>query len=513
MALARMPRTRWFRMSAVCTAALLSGMGPAWATVNSLEEALVAAYTGNPTLLAQRAALRATDEGVAQAVSGWRPTVTASASYTYADTDGERSSVSAPTAGTFLNEAAVGADLNNNGNITDSFVITPPTPGGEVFTSSIAEVAKTTQYQVSAQQQIFAGFRTFNEYRRAKANVRAGRAELQSTEQTVLLDTITAYMDVLRDEAVLRLSQNNVQVLDRQLEAAQDRFRVGEITRTDVAQAEARLSGAQANLIASEAQLTVSRAAFERVIGDKPGDLSSPPLLPPVPESEAAALAIALDNNPSLRAAKEAEKAAGHAVSVAKGALLPTLSVQGAYVDSDTTSEPGGQSVFTGDRNSVTKQVVAQLDVPLYQAGSEYSQIRQSKQLRSQARLQIAEAERLVAESVATAWEGLRSARSTIASSAEQVRANEIAFEGVQQEAQVGSRTTLDVLDAEQELLDSRVTLVRAERDEYVAAFQLLSTIGSLTAQDLNMNVAYYDPDVHYDDVKGQWLGWWSKDE
>ncbi len=499
---------------AVSAAALMSA-SPAIAqeaptgSVTSLQDALIAAYNSNPTLLAERARLRATDETVAQANSGWRPTVTASASYTWADTTGNRTVSQSPTADTTLNEVTTGVDFNNDGDFTDSFLITPGSPGG-TFETPTDETAKTTDLSITATQTVFRGLRTLREVRQAKANVRAGRAQLRATEQDVLLSAVTAYMDVLRDEAVLRLSQNNVQVLTRQLEASRDRFRVGEITRTDVAQAEARLSGAQSNLIASEAQLIASRSAFERVIGTVPGNLQAPPPLPSLPQAESEARENALSRNPQLKAARRAEEASRQGVGVASGALLPTVNVQGRYSESDTTSE-GGADIFTGDRDSQTTSFVATVNVPLYQAGAVYSQVRQAKQLNSEDRLQIAEAERQVIESVAIAWEGLRSASATIESSREQVRANEIAFEGVQQEAQVGSRTTLDVLDAEQELLDSRVTLVRAERDEYVAAFQLLSATGDLTAEDLSLPTQYYDPEEHYDDVKGRWIGLGSR--
>ncbi len=433
------------------------------------------AYNTNPTLLAQRAQLRATDETVNQATASWRPTVNANASYTYADTDGER-------------EASFG---------------TPPVP----TTISTDETVTTQDYSFTATQNVFRGLRTLNETREAKSNVRAGRAQLRSTEQTVLLDSVTAYMDLLRDDAVVRLSQNNVQVLTRQLEAARDRFRVGEITRTDVAQAEARLSGAQSNLIAAEAQLIASRAAFERVIGTVPGVLQPPPPLPTLPGTEQDAVDQAINKNPNLKSARRAEEASRFAVKSAHGVLLPTVSIQARYADSDTSTLDGAADIFTGDRRSATQSVSANVSMPLYAGGANYSRIRQAKQLNSEDRLQIAEAERTVRETVANAWEGLRSARATIEASREQVRANEIAFEGVQQEAQVGSRTTLDVLDAEQELLDSRVTLVRSERDEYVAAFQLLAAVGQLTARELELPTRYYDPKDYYDDVKGKWIG------
>lgn len=424
----------------------------------NLEDALVAAYNGNPALQSERARLRATDENVPQALSGWRPTVTLEGSYGYTE---RRSS---PSFGS---------------------------PNQE-----LDPVSGT----VTATQTIFRGFRTLNQLRQAEALVRAGRGSLSSVEQDTLLATVTAYMDVVQDQAVVELNSNNVEVLRRQLEASQDRFRVGEITRTDVAQAEARLSRAISNRTQSEAQLTSSRAAYARSVGNQPGTLSPPPPIPPLPASEDEALSIALTENPVIISARQAEIASRYAVSVAKGALLPTISVQGQLSHAEDTSITGSQS----DSQSVTGQI----SVPLYQAGSEWSQIRQARQTNSQDLAGIKNAERQVVEGVTVAWEGLRSAQATIVSDRDQVRANEIAYEGVQQEAQVGSRTTLDVLDAEQELLDARVALVRSERNEYVAAFQLLSSIGSLTAQRLSLPVEHYDPVENYRDVKWKFIGW-----
>ncbi len=480
-------------VSAMCAvAALVVCPTPSRANVETLEDALVQAYNTNPTLLAQRAALRAVDETVNQAVASWRPTVTASTSYTIAENDIE----------TTVAEARFG-DLNNDGDQNDAFVNTLTTEDD------------TLNYGVTVQQNVFRGFRTLNETRQAKANVRASREQLRTTEINVLLDTVTAYMDVLRDEAVIQLSQNNVAVLKRQLEASQDRFRVGEITRTDVAQSEARLSGAQSNLIAAEAQLTVSRSAFERVVGVQPARLTAPPPLPPLPGTEDEARNIALDFNPNLRAAREAEAASLYAIRAARGALLPTLTLQATYQISDATGDITGAGGVTSpnDNRTDTKQIVANLNIPLYQSGAAYSQLRQAKQLNSEDKLQITEAQRTVIEQIANSWEALRSARATIEASQEQVRANEIAFEGVRQEAQVGSRTTLDVLDAEQELLDSRVNLVTAERNEYVAAFQLLASVGYLTADRLSLAAPIYDPNENYDDVRGAWVGAGQRDD
>ena len=259
-------------------------------------------------------------------------------------------------------------------------------------------------------------------------------------------------MDVIRNQSVVELNRNNIDVLKRQLEATSDRFRVGELTRTDVAQSEARLSGARTSLTQAEAQLTASRAAYAKVVGHAPGTLEKPRPNNAVPQSEDQAREAAAKNNPNVQAARNAEAASRAAISVAKGALLPSFDVQAQY----QYGREASSGVHVGDETSV----IGVLTVPLYQGGAEYSRVREAKELHNQAMMQIASAQRAVDEAVRNAWEAVRSARSSIISSEEQVKANEIALEGVKQEEQVGSQTTLDVLNAEQELLNARVTLV-----------------------------------------------------
>lgn len=449
--------------SAALGALLLSGP----ANAESLFDALASAYQTNPALLAERAGLRATDEQVPQALAGWRPSITATGSYGSVETD---SSSSIPLAGF---------------------------GGKQTFDPMTG--------QVSVSQNVFTGGRTLYGARQAESSVMAGRENLRNVEQDVLLTGVTAYMDVVRDLAVVELRRKNVEVLQRQLEASQDRFRVGEITRTDVAQSEARLSLSESNLIRAEAALTASRAAYERAVGHAPGSLEKAPPLPALPQSEAEAMQFAIAVNPALEAARHADRAAQHAVTVAKGGLLPTVTVDASYEHSE---EPSSTTA-----RSTTTSVLGTIRIPLYQSGSQYSAIREAKHLESQQRLLMADTQRQVEEAVRNAWEQLRATRAAIASNREQVRANEIALDGVRQEAQVGSRTTLDVLDAEQELLDSQVSLVSAERDEYVAAYSLLSATGQLSARDLGLSVQLYDPTENYDDVKHQLIGWGTNDE
>lgn len=430
----------------------LVAVGVANAQAETLNEALAAAYGSNPTLQAERAGLKATGENVRQAQAGWLPTVTLQ--------------------GSIASQDFTGKDDD------------PLTPDVETSTSPLSGAAVVSL-------PVFRGGQTYYGTKAAKAQTRGAEANLRSVEQQVLFDAVTAYYDVLRDISVVELSHNNVQVLERQLQAAQDRFRVGEITRTDVAQAEARLSGSKSRLTRSEAALIASQSAYERVIGHSPvnmGAIEDLPEIAAMPKSEAEAIAIALQSNPVLSAAREREVASREGVKATRGGLLPQVSLQGSY--SYTDERDYVQGVSSGFAETETTSLTGQVTIPLYQGGAVYSRLRQAKQVNNQNRIQIAETERSVREGVINAWEGLRSTQATIVSSQQQVRANEIAFDGVQQEAQVGSRTTLDVLDAEQELLDARVTLVGARRNEMVAAYALLASVGRLSAADLGLTAA-----------------------
>lgn len=436
------------------------------AAAMTLEEALAAAYVTNPTLQAQRAAVRATDEEVPQALSGWRPTITTSASFGRTEVDTETGGV------------ATERDLDSR---DAAIVLTQP---------------------------LFRGFRTVNAVDAAENTVLAARSELTSTEQSVLLSAAQAYMDVLRDMAVLELNINNQQVLRRQLEAARDRFQVGEITRTDVSQAESRLAGAIADRIAAEAQLESARATFERIVGVPPEDLRVPDVVPNLPTSLEQAVALAVESQPEVLAAVFNSRAALESVDVVRGELWPEVSLQAVY-------EQAWDTTVAGDERETT-QLVANLTFPLYQSGAVYSRLRQAKHTAGQRRLEVDQAQVTAREAAIQAWEALQSARAQIESISSQVEAAQVALEGVQREAQVGARTVLDVLDAEQELLDARVNLVRAERNERVAAFELLAAVGRLTAGSLDLPVEIYDPSVHYRDVRNQWIGgsiWAERDE
>ncbi|VAV94732.1 Type I secretion outer membrane protein, TolC precursor [hydrothermal vent metagenome] len=423
----------------------------------TLKSAMATAYLNNPTLQAQRASLRALDETINQARAGWRPSVIGSGQFGYKNST---------TIGTFASSG------NRN----------------------------PRSMTLEVRQPVFKSMQTVNSTSEARNNVNAAREQLTSVEQQILLDSVTAYMGVLRDIAVLELTNNNVAVLKRQLEASEDRFRVGEITRTDVAQSKARLSRSISERIKAEATLIASRAAYRKTVGNSPAGLEQPASLPPMPASEESAQEIAKNSNPRLIAALYTEKAARYNVKKQYGGLGPTVDVVGRLVKSWEN--------FSSFDQSTTKEVLAQLTLPLYQSGSVSSRIRQSRQVENQRRLEALSVERDIEELVRNAWEGYREATARIVSSEDQVTANDIALEGVRQESEVGSRTILNVLDAEQELLDSRVSLVRAQRDQFVAAYTLLSAIGRLTMKELQLDAVPYDPNRNTENIENKFFGW-----
>ena len=449
-----------FRRVLLGGATVLVALSATQAGAQSIEEALAAAYRGNPQLLSEQARLRATDEGVPRALSNWRPTVTVS---------------------------------GTGGKGTDT--IRQDTSAGDIKTD-----VNRTPYsaQLSVTQPVYRGGRTEAEINRSENLVQRGRAQLQSAEQLVLLDAATAYTNLLRDQAVLELNINNEQVLRRQLEAAQDRFNVGEITRTDVAQAESRLARAQADRIQAEGNLTSSRATYLRVIGQQPGRLVQPRLPPNLPPNETVAVKAAADN-PNVISARFAERAAVDDVELIFGEKLPTVQLQGNVGRSHETQTRGLE-------RDVAEALVV-VSVPIYQAGQTDARVREAKQTASQRHIEVEDAARRAREDATRGYEGLNTARAAIVAFESQVRAAQIALEGVEQEARVGSRTVLDVLDAEQELFNAKVNLVRAQRDEIVAAYQLTSAVGNLTARNLSLPVEIYDPTIYYNRTRGRWYG------
>jgi outer membrane protein len=449
-----------FGLAGAAVLGVLVSLGPgagAPAAAQTLGEALANAYATNPTLRAARARLRGVNEGVPQALSNWRPRVTLSGSVGQQYTDQD----------------------SNTTNIS----------GGSTPTSGTLSVV----------QPLFRGGRTLAGTRAAENDVRAQRSNLLSVEQGVLLSGVRAYMDVWRDQAVVELNANNERVIRRQLEATQDRFAVGEVTRTDVAQAETRLASATAQRIQSEGSLASNKAIFQEVIGLESRDLSAPRLSAELPGQLDEVIALATARNPDVQAAAFAEKAALNRVREVTGELLPDVQLRATASRSDDTTR----------RDTTTEQaaVLAELTIPLYQQGAVTSRVRQAKQVSSQRRVEIEERRRQAEQEAISAWESLLTAKAQIVSFEAGVRSAEIALEGVTQENLVGARTILDILDAEQELLDARVSLVRSQRDEVVASFQTMAAIGRLTALDLGLAVTVYDPETDYREVRDSWFG------
>ena len=424
----------------------------------TLKDALARVYRSNPTIKADRARQRGTDELVPQAKSGWRPVVTAQGT----------------------------VETNSSSSNT-------PLGGRQRDDSSSAGV------NIQLQQPIFSGFKTVNSVKRAKATVEAGRARLSLTEQSVLFEAIQAYMDVLRDRKILDLRQRNVSFLNTQLRAANERFQVGEITRTDVAQSRSSLAQGQAAVVQARANLAGSTADYARLVGREPGKLSNPALAK-LPKSLDAAINTAKEVNPNILAASYNQIAAEYDIEVVRGDLLPSLDLQAS---AGVTDYHGRSSLYS----SRFAQVEGVLTVPLYEGGRVYSAVRQAKQVESQRRLQIVETGRGVRASVTTAWANYQAATQAIAAIRTQVEAAQIALNGVQQEYLVGSRTTLDVLNSQSVLVNARITLVSAQHDQVVASYQVLASIGKLTARNLGLGVAVYDPAENYDAVKNKWIG------
>ena len=437
----------------------------------TLESALVQAYQNNPTLNSQRAAVRAIDEGVPQALSGYRPRVTITAS------GGEQSlSSTAKTSG-----------------------IVPGTP-----TNYLTQSGYNAPYGAGATitQTLFNGFQTANKTRQAESQVLAARATLRVTEQTVLLNAATAYMNLLRDTAILDLQQRNVEVLQEQLRQTRDRFNVGEVTRTDVAQAESSLAAGRSQVLLAQANYTSSMATYRQVIGSNPGKLA--PAMPVdrfSPRNLAQAVGVGTASNPAVTTAEYNVDVAQQAVKVAEGALYPTLSVQGSF-------QKNWMSASSLDvYESYSASVLGQLSMPLYQGGAEYSAIRQAKETLGQKRIDLDTARDTVRQNVVQAWGQLDAAKANIDATNAQVQAAEIALNGVREEARVGQRTTFDVLTAQQTLVNARVAVVTAQHDRVVASYSLLAAVGRLAPQVLALHVPVYSPEVHYRQVRDSWAG------
>jgi outer membrane protein len=441
------------------------------AHAESLESALVKAYQNNPTLNAQRASVRVTDEGVPQALSGYRPKITVTAS------GGEQS-------------------LSSNTKVSGPTVLPGAPPS--YFTQSGYNA--TYGGGATITQTLFNGFQTASKTRQAEAQVLAARATLRVTEQTVMLSAATAYMNLLRDTAILDLQRRNVEVLQEQLRQTRDRFNVGEVTRTDVAQSESSLAAGRSQVLTAESNYKASGATYRQVIGTDPGKLTpGSPVDRFSPQNLPGAIDFANATHPSVTTAEYNVDVAQQQVKVAEAALYPTVSVQGTV-----------QKNFMVGLNTIESynaSVLGQLSVPIYQGGSEYSLIRQAKETLGQQRINLDVARDQVRQTVVQSWGQLEAAKANIDATNAQVQSSEIALNGVREEARVGQRTTLDVLNAQQTLVNARVALVTAQRDRVVASYTLLAAVGRLAPQVLALNIPVYDSQVHYQQVRDSWIG------
>ena len=419
------------------------------ASAETLAEALASAYANNPTLNAQRAALRATDEGVPQALAGYRPTISGA------------------------------ADVG----ITSSIPTTVP-----------------RGVSLTIEQPLFTGHRTTNGLKIAETAVLAGREALRNAEQTTLLAAARAFMDLVQAQALLNLRSENLDFLGEQVRAAKDRLNVGEGTRTDVAQTDARLSAGQADFNSATANLNTALAVYEQVVGHRPKSLgAAKPIDQFLSKTINAAIADAMTSHPAILAAGYNIDIAEFNVKVTEGSLLPTVSVSGTISHRDDVTSPGSMS------NSAS--AVARLSVPIYSGGETASKVRQSKEVLGQRRIELDSARDQVRQAVISAWGGLDAARAQIRAAEAQVSAEQLVLSGITEERKVGQRTTLDVLNSQQELLNARVALITAQHDRVIASYSLLAAIGMLNADVLSLQVQRYDPVNHYTQVRDKWGG------
>ena len=454
----------------IITGSLMAAMLAGTASADTLREALNAAYQTSPTIAAQRETLRGTDATVAIARAAGRPQVSATVGL---NRDLARS-------GVLVSQSSKGPNLSVG---------------------------------VDVSYPLFNGGATKNSIRAAQTRVEAGRATLLAVEGDVFTNAVSAYMDVIRDRAIVELNQNNVKVLTTNLEATRDRFQIGDLTRTDVAQSEARLQLGRSQLATAQGRLTGSEATYRQVIGHAPGTLAPPPPLPPLPASADEAVRIALANNPDLVSISRQAAAAGYDVNVARAGRLPTLSagLSETYVNS---LGGAGSNPFTGASNPSTgAQTTAGLNarIPLFQGGLPAARIRQAQAQQGQVLEQVVGTERAVVQTARAAYANYQAAQQAIEAETVAVQASELALEGNRAEQSVGTRTIIEVLNAEQELLNSQVLLVTAKREAYVAGFQLLNAMGQAEARDLGLDGGpLYDPLGNYRRVAGNWNDWAS---
>jgi outer membrane protein len=444
-------------------------LAPAAARADTMRGALTQAYQNNPQLNAQRAAVRVTDENVPQALSGYRPRISMTANVGEAFIDS-----------TSKNTSATG-------------VVTYPRSIGHNATQS---------YGATYTQTLLNGFATASRTRQAEQQVSAARETLRLTEQTILLAAATSYMNLIRDAAILTLQRSNVEVLQEQLRQTRDRFSVGEVTRTDVAQSESRLAAARASLLTAESNYNTSRSSYRQVIGVEPGKLEpASPVDRLAPANLQQGIALARSQHPAVTTAMFNVDAAVFQVKIAESSLYPTLnavaSVQKNY----------GSTTTLTNIESFTATGQAQLSIPVYQGGTEYATIRQAKETLQQRRIDLDNQRDQAQQTLVQSFGQLEASKAQVQANQTQVTASEIALNGVREEARVGQRTTLDVLNAQQELVNARVSLVTAQRDRVVNSYTLLAAAGGLSAATLALPVQIYDPSVHYHQVRDTWVG------
>ncbi len=462
----------WRAIEAViAVSAAFAAVAPTEASAETIEQALARAYQNNPQLNVQRAIVRQTDEGVAQALSGYRPTLSANASA--------------------------------GDQYTSEKEVFPPIPGTP-FTQSVGvQIKGHTQpysFGATASQTLFNGNQTANKVRAAESQVSAARETLRVMEQSVLLAAATIYMDVSRDTANLEVQQNNFRVLQHMLKDTRDRFAAGQVTATDVAQSEAQLAEGEATLHAAEATLTTTRANYRRIIGNDPENLSpATPVERFAPSTLAAAIAVGAAQNPNVLAALYGVDVALLQVKIAEGVLWPSLTAQA------NVQQQYNASVTTP--RTFTDSAMLNLSVPIYQGGTEYSNVRSNKEAVGQQLLNVDQVRDQTRANVVQAWGQLRAAKAQVEAALRQGDASERALTGVRNEAVAGQRTTLDVLNAQQALVNARVSLITAQHDRVVASYSLLSAVGRLSAQELALPVSIYDPSVHYHQVRDSWIG------
>lgn len=438
------------------------------ALADDLRSALVSAYETNPTLQAQRSTQRATDEGVPIARAPGLPSLSATGTYTQ-----------------LIGSETTGATI--------------PGPTKILDTSATAGVP------------VYSGGAIRNSIKAAKIRVTAGQQDLRGVESGVFAQVVAAYMDVIRDQAIVGLQRKNVSVLDINLQSTRDRFEIGDLTRTDVAQSQSRLSLAKGSLRTAEANLVASRERYIQVVGKEPIDLEAPPPLPGLPANPEEAVAYALDNNPDLLASRERTKAAGYDSEAAGAGRLPTISVFAGADRTDYLGTLGGGSIPAGtlDQNNTQGQVGVRATIPIFSGGLPAARERQARARESATMEQEIGVEREVIATVRSAFSQWTAASDVIVSSQAAVDAAALSLEGVRAENSVGNRTILDILNAEQELLNAQVQLVAARRNAYVAGFNLLAAMGKAEARDLGLDGgALYDPQANYDRVKGKFFDW-----